>query len=171
MGSNKNKRNHRNSHRHIFKRRCHAKKHQKRVCTHVEESGKVNGSRIINLEKLQEYINTLTVHAAQCGGNILLTGEKRDALASIISTRYSQCDHSILLETSRKVKGPRGYRRWECNLAAVWGQMSTGGGHSKLQETMGVLGVPVMSARHFINTERDIGEWWRKQRLVRRRNV
>ena len=41
--------------------------------------------------------------------------------------------------------------------------MSTGGGHSKLQETMGVLGVPVMSARHFINTERDIGELWRKQ--------
>lgn len=123
----------------------------------------MNCSRIINLEKLQEYINTLTVHAAQCGGNILLTGEKRDALASIISTRCSQCDHSILLETSRKVKGPQSYRRWECNLAAVWGQMSTGGGHSKLQETIGVLGVPVMSARHFINTERNIGEWWRKQ--------
>ena len=46
------------------------------------------------------------------------------------------------------------------NLAAVWGQMSTGGGHSKLQETMCVLGVPVMSARHFINTEREIGESW-----------
>ena len=36
-------------------------------------------------------------------------------------------------------------------------------GHSKHCETMGVLGVPVMSARHFISTERDIGEWWRSQ--------
>ena len=28
---------------------------------------------------------------------------------------------------------------------------------------MGLLGVPVMSARHFINTERAFGQWWRKQ--------
>ena len=147
MGSNKNKRNHRNNHRHVFKRRWHAEKYRKHTRTHVEESGSIDGSRIVNLEKLQEYINTLTVHAAQCGGEILLAGEKRDGLASIISTRCSQCNHRILLETSRKVKGPRGYRRWECNLASVWGQMSTGGGHSKLQETMGVLGIPVMSAR------------------------
>ena len=96
-------------------------------------------------------------------GTSFSLGKRGDALACIISTRCSQCDHSILLETSRKVKGPRVYRRWECNLAAVWGQMSTGGGHSKLQETIGVLGVPVMSARHFTNTERDIGEWWQKQ--------
>ena len=123
----------------------------------------IAGSRIINLEWLQEYINTLTVHASQCDGDIILAGEKRDGLASIISTKCSHCGHSILLETSHKVKGPRGYRRWECNLAAVWGQMSTGGGHSKLQETMGLLGVPVMSPRQFINTERDIGEWWRMQ--------
>ena len=31
--------------------------------------------------------------------------------------------------------------QWKSNLAAVWGQMTTGGGHSKLQKTMGVLGV------------------------------
>ena len=117
----------------------------------------------MNLEKLQEYISKLTVHAAQCGGEILISGEKQNGLAAIISTRCSKCTYTITLETSRKVKGPRGYSRWECNLAAVWGQMSTGGGHSKLSETMSVLGVPVMSARHFIRTERDIGEWWRKQ--------
>ena len=163
MGSNKNKRNHYNNHRHTFKRRWHAKKYQKRACMHAKASGKIDGSRIINIEKLQEYISSLTVHAAKCSGDLLLVGEKRDGLASILSTRCTQCDHSIVLQTSRKVRGPRGYCRWECNLAAVWGQMSTGGGHSKLQETMGVLGVPVMHARHFINTERDIGEWWQKE--------
>ena len=51
--------------------------------------------------------------------------------------------------------------RWECNLAAVWGQMSTGGGHSKLEETLSVIGVPVMTKKRFNDTERDIGETWR----------
>ena len=51
--------------------------------------------------------------------------------------------------------------RWECNLAAVWGQMSTGGGHSKLEETLSVIGVPVMTKKSFIDTESDIGETWR----------
>ena len=166
MGSNKNKCNSRNNHRRVFKRRWHAQKYQQKEslqCTSAQGNVTIQGSRIINLEKLQEYINCLTVHAAQCGGDIVLTGETRAGLASIISSRCSKCSYTVPLETSRKVKGPRGNCRWECNLAAVWGQMSTGGGHSRLQETMGVLGVPVMSAKNFINTERDIGEWWQNQ--------
>ena len=103
------------------------------------------------------------MHAAECSWDKLLTGEKSDGFASIILTRCTQCDNSIQLLTSRKVMGPKGYSRWEWNLAAFWGQISSGGGHSKLQETMGLLGVPVMHARHFINAERDIGEWWQKQ--------
>ena len=47
------------------------------------------------------------------------------------------------------------------NLAAVWGQMSTGGGHSKLEEILSVIGVPVMTKKSFIGTQRDIGETWR----------
>ncbi len=43
--------------------------------------------------------------------------------------------------------------------------MGIGGGHSHLEETMSVLGVPVMTPVSFINTERDIGLWW-KERLV-----
>ena len=41
--------------------------------------------------------------------------------------------------------------------------MSTGGGHSKLQETMGTLGIPVMSKNSFTSTERDVGRWWKDQ--------
>ncbi len=168
MGSSKNKRNNGNNHRRIFKRRWHAEKYQgksatQRACTSAEGSATISGSRIVNLEKLQEYINQLTVHAAQCGGDIVLTGETKAGLASIIASHCSKCRYTVPLETSRKVKGPRGNSRWECNLAAVWGQMSTGGGHSRLQETMGVFGVPVMAGKNFVSTERDIGEWWRKQ--------
>ena len=69
----------------------------------------------------------------------------------------------MLLETSRKVKGPKRYQQWDCNLAAVWGQMSTGGGHTRLHATIGTLGVPVMSKNTFTHTERHVGEWWREQ--------
>ena len=41
--------------------------------------------------------------------------------------------------------------------------MVTGGGHRKLDETMGIIGVPVMSKTSFISTERDIGEWWQQE--------
>ncbi len=61
------------------------------------------------------------------------------------------------------MNGPRGYSRWECNLAAVWGQMATGGGHSQLEETMSIVGVPVMTSASFIRTERDIGELWKRE--------
>lgn len=169
MGNKKNKRkNHKNSHRHIFQLRKHARR-KSRVSQELLQAEEpvpvvtLGGSRIVNLEQLQGYVNSLTIHAAQCGGNIIISGEKRHGLASIISTQCSKCGSSIYLTTCHKVKGPRGYQRWECNLAAVWGQMTTGGGHTKLEETMGVLGVPVMTKKSFTNSERDIGEWWRKE--------
>ncbi len=58
-----------------------------------------------------------------------------------------------------------GMCRWETNLAAVWGQMSTGGGHSNLEETMSVMGVPVMTKSTFIETENAIGEVWKRELL------
>ena len=73
-----------------------------------------------------------------------------------------RCSFTIDLNTSRKVVGPKGKLRWEANLAAVWGQMSTGGGYSKLKETMSTLGVPVISPKNFICTERGIGQWWQE---------
>ncbi len=43
--------------------------------------------------------------------------------------------------------------------------MATGGGQSKLEEVMSVVGVPVMTKRSFIQKERDIGEVWKKELL------
>ena len=39
-------------------------------------------------------------------------------------------------------------------MAAVWGQMSTGGGHAPLTETVSVLGVPVLTKKSFMATRR-----------------
>ena len=108
-------------------------------------------------------MSELSAHSVRCGGSVVLAGEARDGLASVLSSNCETCGHNISLQTSRKVKGPRGYLRWECNLAAVWGQMVTGGGHTALQESMSVVGIPVMTKASFIHTERDVGEWWSEQ--------
>ena len=41
--------------------------------------------------------------------------------------------------------------------------MTTDGGHSHLEETMSMLGVPVMTKANFISTEHDIGHWWKEK--------
>ncbi len=155
-----------NAHRHVFRKRhlptCLVKRNNgKTVSKTVNNNIQVNGSRIINLDKLCEYTDQLNAHSARCPGSITLTGESRNGLASIFKGQCNTCEHTITLQTSKKVKGPRSYNRWECNLAAVWGQMSTGQGHSQLEESLSVLGVPVMTKSSFISTERDIGEQWK----------
>ena len=58
--------------------------------------------------------------------------------------------------------GGGGGQWWECNLAAVWGQMSTGGGNASLYETMSVLGMPVMTKKSFVATKKALGRSWRE---------
>ena len=169
MGSIKNKR-YRHRDRHVYtKKKRPGQNYTKEKTTGLRDTSSIStsiqitGSRIINMHRLQQYIDELNVHASKCNGSVVLKGEVREGLASIISTRCSTCSHTITLMTSDKVKGPRGYSSWECNLAAVWGQMMTGGGHSRLKETMSVLGVPVMTKSTFIQSERSTGEWWHKE--------
>ena len=44
--------------------------------------------------------------------------------------------------SSFKITCKDSHNTWECNLAAVWGQMVTGGDHSQLEEQMSALEVP-----------------------------
>ena len=124
---------------------------------------KVEGCRIINMDRLQEHTDNLTEHSRTCESSITLIGENRSGLASVLTSQCSKCNHKIILETSKKVKGRNNYSRWECNLAAVWGQMVTGGGHRKFEEIMSIVGVPVMMKTSFVSAERGIGEWWEQE--------
>jgi hypothetical protein len=58
-------------------------------------------------------------------------------------------------DTTDNIRDLWGYQQWECNLAALWGQMSTGSGHAQLHAW-----VPVMTKKSFIQTDKDVGEWW-----------
>ena len=47
------------------------------------------------------------------------------------------------------------------NVAAVWEQMATGGGHARLKEVILVLGVSVITKKTFMATESAVDHcWW-----------
>lgn len=164
MGNKKNQtKKRKNSHRHVFVNRKKRVKNKDNKLSINKETVRVQGSRIINIDKLQRYSEDLVAHSKRCDGTFMLAGEHRDGLASIFTGHCSNCQHTITLETSNKVRGPKGYRRWECNLAAVWSQMVTGAGHSQLQESMSILGIPVMTKKSFMDTEKVIGEFWKSE--------
>ena len=81
-------------------------------------------------------------------GTIYLVGEtNKNGLASILFAKCNTCNHDISFTTSQKVGGVGNRMRWEANVAGVWGQMATGGGHARLEEVMAMLGVPVRSKK------------------------
>ena len=130
----------------------------------------LNGSRIINLQNLQQHIQTITSHTAswypstdkpsnEQQTTVTISEKHHERLSSLLTSHCTNCKEEFPLKTSLRVKGLSGKHCWESNIAAVWGQMSTGGGHSTLVETMAVLGVPTMT-KNFMASERKIGEWW-----------
>ena len=147
-------------------------KYVKRVVPKTKNSNKSNhnGSRIINLTKLKKYLQIISRHAASCqpcadnalSGNdaIILSGEhNNNGLCSILTSRCTGCHTEFKFSTSTRIKGISGGRYWECNLAAVWGQMATGGGHAPLTELMAVLGIPSLTKKAFVAIEKRIGQW------------
>jgi len=73
---------------------------------------------------------------------------------TILSWKCIGCGHKMAFPASTKVSGPIG-NQWTTNLAAIWGQMVTGGGLNSLEESMSAFGVPVMSKWSFICTEQE----------------
>ncbi len=172
MANKKNSRNmYKNTHKHVYQKKKNPKKNprnpkKKQSFDRVDQKmDSLEGSRVINLKRLQQYSKDLSQHSSSCDGPVVLDQEKRAGMASVLKGDCTSCGKAVTLETSSKVKGPKGYCRWEANLAAVWGQMATGAGHSQLEETMSVMGVPVMTKASFIATERDIGGCWRQALL------
>ena len=77
-----------------------------------------------------------------------------------IGIKFSGCGKNISFTTSSRVDIPSSGKYWSCNMAAVWGQMATGGSFNHLEESMGILGVPVISKQSVITTEQTIRKWW-----------
>ena len=109
----------------------------------------LNSSRIINLEELREH----SWYLSSCSNMPVMHWQGihtrwsnyeeqfRDGLVSVLTAQCKGCGTKSAFPKSSKVncKGARQSRK--CNLAAVWGQMATGGGCSPLQESISILGV------------------------------
>ncbi len=130
----------------------------------------MNEFRIINLEQVSRHVQDVTIHACLCEpakilaakgeAPVVLLGEvQRLGLASILHSTCQGCGKIFSFCTSPKIRG-KGKERFEVNLRAVWAQMSTGGGGSRLNETAATLGMPGLQKSTFSDIENQIGEWW-----------
>ena len=98
----------------------------------------LKGSRVISLEKLRDAIYTITCHSAACQSAVELIGEvRRDGLGCILLAKCSKCNKEFEIKSCDKIDLTKedGTKRStnETNVIAVMGQMSTGGGCSKLE--------------------------------------
>lgn len=74
-------------------------------------------------------------------------------LAAVLKITCNKCRKDFRLQRSNKVGTVDG-KRWKVNVAAVLGQISTGGGTSTLNLMLSIMGVPAMPKAMFTSTER-----------------
>ncbi len=67
------------------------------------------------------------------------------------------------IQSSKKVTLNTGMTGWAINVAAVLGQISTGGGLSRLNQTMAIMNVPGLKKTVYSATEEYLGDEMRQQ--------
>ena len=113
------------------------------------------------LNQLASFDDDISAHFNSCKGNVSFIGETYcNGMVSILSAKCCHCRLEIAFSTSTKIDGVSSGKRWECNVATVWGQMCNGGGHTRLQETTSILGVPTVTKKSLMATEKALGKCW-----------
>ena len=69
-----------------------------------------------------------------------------------------KCESKFRIESSKRAKTADVHQRWVVNVAAVPGQMSTGGGTTSFTCTMAPMNVPGMPKRLYAATERFVSD-------------
>ena len=88
---------------------------------------------------------------------------KRYGLCSSLSFKCNECGISIIFDLQPKESRGRLWKRHSINVAFVWGFVSTGGGHGKMDEILSVMSIPSIDRRNFHSTEMFITKEWRQQ--------
>ena len=116
-----------------------------------------DGSRVISLSCLGEYIATINQHSLLCNANIHFLGEiNRNGLASTLVSKCCKCQLMLSFETSKKVHINTS-SQFEVNIGATLGQIATGGGGSHLEEQLSACDIPSMHTETFVILERKLG--------------
>ena len=129
-----------------------------------------SGSRIIELNNLQNYVGDISKHVLICPKSselhdnqspIKLLGEvKRQGLHSVVAAECQGCHKVFHLGGSSKLPVNESFH-YDINVRAVWGEMSTGGGVSHLNESLATMGFPGMTQTTFTSIEDQISKWWK----------
>ena len=122
----------------------------------------LKGNGIVNLTHFGKELEQMMAHNKHCpqGGSTKLDKVKRDGLYTVLVFRCHDCGLNINIETrsSKKIGG----KHKSINIAAVWGMMSTGGGHAKMDKLFSALDVPALSKESFLKAENFIGDKWKE---------
>ncbi len=112
MANKKNKNNkNNNTHKHVYRKKKLPLRGKKVLKEKLQESGSqengsqdnskhLTGSRIMDLEQLQKFIEIMNKHSAVCEGSVTLNHEDKAGLASILSEHCEKCNQNVRLETS-----------------------------------------------------------------------
>ena len=110
------------------------------------------------MDQLRDSIGMLTAHSAECGGKCTLEGETmHSGLAVIMQASCAKCGHVFSIKTSPRAQTSNG-KQWTVNLGAVLGELSTGGGLTRLNSTLALMDVPGMHKRMYSNIEEFLGK-------------
>ena len=85
----------------------------------------------MDLNCLAQGIVEVSHQNTTCQGTCTVTKEtQREGLASILEVKCDKCEKSFYIETSPKIAGTAEIkRRYRVHTGAVWGVLSSGGGH------------------------------------------
>ena len=130
----------------------------------------IPGNRIINLDELQKYVCEISMHSATCegarsvalndGSPVKLVSEERNGFYVVLKSKCVGCDKVFQLKNSEEITTETGNKIHDINVRGVWGSMVSGGGCSKLAESMGTMGVPSVHNAKYSQIEHQIGQWW-----------
>lgn len=118
----------------------------------------LSGCRIVNMDQLRDSIDMLTAHSAECGGKCTLEGETmHSGLALIMQASCIKCGLVFSMKTSPRAQTSNG-KQWTVNLGAVLGELSTGGGLTKLNSSLALMNVPGMQKQMYSKMEEFFGK-------------
>ena len=145
-----------------------------KMSVHMRPNELLSENRILDVGKLQEYISDSTAHVMSCEVAIAhfkqtsasplsaLVERSRSGLASTI-TSTCKCGKVFTLENSDNISVPStegDKQQHDVNVRAVWGTMVTGGGVSRMNETLSTMNLPTMTQHMFTSLENSIGTMW-----------
>ena len=130
-----------------------------------QKSPSAEGSRIIDIPSLGDFIATISLHFLQCKK---ISNSEESPLSPLVETNRTGlcctlqmsckgCGTVFKFVTSNTLPDSQIH---EVNMRSVWGSMATGGGVTQLNELLATMGIPGMPQTQYSSLETTVGDRW-----------